>query len=385
MRRSLALLIIVSTRTVLTSAASRSDACGLSGPRASSGHQLLQHATNRLGVQNSPASYGSPGCPCIGLDRTSGTATSQGESSDSQAYPASVGAHCDAWDNRSCGQAKSTDPFCQAQTPMPWCFVDPCNCNVSSREHPAWQGLTWQGHPVYASAATCGSHSAEGKPSQPSLCKDPGRFLEELMGHANCKCIGIAGLSGNLSVNFSTESPFPADLGSSCQKWDEGRHPDCRGEDPPGWCHRQWCYVDPCSCSIEEPPKVSTYFPKATYGHKPLYYSYESCNSFDTFTFDSRSACVNQESEARCLALGGDPEDPEIRKCAWGGPEIKCLGKELLHVCQISDKTLSDWSWWSFNRGSVGDARTSKVTVGVTATLYLLLAMLFVCVVRGLM
>ena len=67
--------------------------------------------------------------------------------------------------------------------------------------------------------------------------------------------------------------------------------------------------------------QVSNYFPQASYDQKPLYYSYETCGSFDSFTLDSRSACVNQETEAKCLALGSDPDDPEERKCAWGGGE----------------------------------------------------------------
>ena len=28
-----------------------------------------------------------------------------------------------------------------------------------------------------------------------------------------------------------------------------------------------------------------------------------------------------EDTEAKCSALGADPDDPELRKCAWGGPE----------------------------------------------------------------
>lgn len=136
--------------------------------------------------------------------------------------------------------------------------------------------------------------------------------------------------------------------------------------------------MDPCACAISEPPKVSSYFPKVTYGKKPLYYSYETCGSFDTFTFDSRSACVNQETEAKCLGIGADPDDPELRKCAWGGPEIKCLGKELLHFCQVNDQTIQDWTWWSFSRGDVQRGHMGPAVV--TAGIYVLILLFFLMV-----
>jgi len=375
-RRSLVLLL-----TGFIVPVASTSTCGDAASPAASGRKLLQLAT-QLGVDASSSasviSRGAPGCPCIGLDQLSGTVKSGSRNWTSEAYPASIGAHCDIWD-KSC--RPSSDPSCRTES---WCFVDPCNCNVSSREHPKWQGLLWQGHPVYASAATC-TWSESSKEGGPLLSACGASQFKEDSGNAKCKCIGIAGLSGDLLVNVSNQQfRFPGDLGSSCRSWDHGRHPDCHKEEQPGWCQRQWCYVDPCTCNIEELPKVSTYFPRANYRKKALYYSYETCHSFDTFTYDSHSACVNQETEARCLALGGDPDNAEIRKCAWGGPEIKCLGKELLHVCQHGNETQSDRSWSSFNRESLGDARTSKVAFAVTTTVYAFLAMLFACVVRGL-
>lgn len=173
------------------------------------------------------------------------------------------------------------------------------------------------------------------------------------------------------------------DVGSRCSRWDDQPKGTCSKEDRPSWCGKNWCYVDPCACSISEPPKVSSYFPKASYGKKPLYYSYETCGSFDTFTFDSRSACVNQDTEAQCLSIGADPDDPELRKCAWGGPEIKCLGKELLHFCQVNDQTIQDWTWWSFSRGDVQKGHMGPTVV--TAAIYVLILLFFLMVLRGLL
>ena len=96
--------------------------------------------------------------------------------------------------------------------------------------------------------------------------------MQDLMGKFKCKCIGIAGLHGKLAVNISKQlqpscqfhqeckflhlaseriqtwkawqpcylkprSHYPADLGSSCNAWDDRRHPDCRSDEPPGWRH----------------------------------------------------------------------------------------------------------------------------------------------------
>ncbi|CAE7523760.1 unnamed protein product [Symbiodinium pilosum] len=364
-------LVLLLLAAVSSAAWTSRDVCELPGKVSGSIKLLqLQRQAQSHGVQASPqAVFGGAGCPCIGLDRISGTSKPPGANSEAS-YPADIGAHCDVWDNKSC-----REDSCQKM----WCFVNPCNCNMSSHEHPLWQGLAWQGHPVYASAATCNNQSSEGK--QPSVCEAVHK--EEVMGKPKCKCIGLSGLRGSLYINISRQlSEFPADLGSSCQAWDNERHPDCQGENQPGWCSRQWCYVDPCSCSVEEPPKVSAYFPRATYGNRPLYYSYETCNSPDTFTFDSHSACVNQETEAKCLALGGDPDDPEIRLGVvqrilvatdfLGFPifcnDNVCPGLEIVGSCQ----DLAYGTMYAKTASELRAAPTSKVkAVGVKLKRYL--------------
>ena len=116
------------------------------------------------------------------------------------------------------------------------------------------------------------------------------------MGNAKCKCIGIAGLSGDLRANISNQQPLaqkdevceyqlPAsDLRGFASRpiWapvakagtTDGIQTVRKQNSPAGameteraehtqwkWnlsvrCHRQWCYVDPCTCNIEELPKV---------------------------------------------------------------------------------------------------------------------------------
>lgn len=358
------------------------DICPVPGVTAATKLLQRQHA----GRPSRQINYGSPGCPCVGFDgldrQPNASNTSKGQVGNKSELM-SLGAHCDNW-TRPCKEES-----CEA-----WCFVDPCQCNVSNRPSAATERLSWQGHRLHASMETCKTESAKMSPStgtptkpangsmeRPAFCDT---FDQDQYGNEKCKCVGIEHLQGTVEIQVEGEMvEYPTDVGSHCGKWDDRPSGACGKEDRPSWCGKFWCYVDPCACAISEPPKVSTYFPKGSLGKKPLYYSYETCGSFDTFTFDSRSACVNQETEAKCLALGDDPDDPEIRKCAWGGPEIKCLGKELLHLCQVNDKTMEDWTWWSFSRGDVQRGHLGPAAL-VTGVIYGLVIFLFLMVLRGL-
>ena len=68
-----------------------------------------------------------------------------------------------------------------------------------------------------------------------------------------------------------------------------------------------------------------------------------------------REATVNQkkqpfqETEAKCLALGDDPDDPEIRKCAWGGPEpLSWIRNRLMRLAKVGDSTWMCFGSWIF-------------------------------------
>lgn len=325
---------------------------------------LLQKAARHRSAGGVRAvNYGLPGCLCVGVDGVKRTKRQE----------PFIGAHCDNW----------TGP-CKQEPCERWCFVDPCQCNVSSRESAATEQLTWEGRKLHLSEETC--HSPPPTRGAKGTSPSDGRFCnaydEESYGDRKCKCIGVEHLKGQVAVEVAGETAtYPADVGSRCAAWDAEPLSLCAREDAPSWCQKSWCYVDPCACAIAEPPKVSTYFPSASYRKRPLYYSYETCGAQDSFTPDSSKACVNQETEARCLSLGADPEDPELRKCAWGGPEIKCLGKELLHMCQVDEETLSHWSWWSFSYGDVGSQQLLGAVV--TSAVYVVILCLFIAVLRG--
>merc|ERR1719191_297123 len=105
-------------------------------------------------------------------------------------------------------------------------------------------------------------------------------------GSDDCKCIGIDGAPGVTKVAISEDetADYPSDTGASCRAWDSKQHPDCSGEDPPAWCHDEWCYVDPCKCKLDVSPKTSSYIPDATYQGRPVYYSYATCGFTDSWS-----------------------------------------------------------------------------------------------------
>jgi len=149
-------------------------------------------------------------------------------------------------------------------------------------------------------------------------------------GTSGCQCItSLIGALGQVNVTLSSRTLlYPADVGSRCETWDEGLHPDCKEGSLPDWCTQAWCYVDPTSCDGGSvPPETSAYQPEASFLGMPLYYSYATCRGSDSFTAtEHKGACVNQKSESDCTAQP---------KCAWAGSPGKCLGKNLVQRTEI--------------------------------------------------
>jgi len=255
-----------------------------------------------------------------------------------------------------------------------WCYVDPCNCHIKTlpKTSPYLPGATFQGKNIYYSYATCGGHDtftatrkeacvnqmkekdckaltkcawANGQCMGKDLVGVCKKKLDSVTyGDQKCRCIGIEHLLGEISVNAEKSflqipagqladikfpakvTKFPADAGATCQAWDDGRHPECVSKnetDRPEWCTQKWCYVDPCTCDMDVPPKQSKYLPGAVFQGIPVYYSYSTCGSVDTWTLGHhKNACVNQKSKEACVKQD---------TCDWVG--TKCLGKELVTDC----------------------------------------------------
>jgi len=230
------------------------------------------------------------------------------------AFPADLGARCEAWDDDHHPEChgKNKPAWCKEQ----WCFVDACNCNI-----PVLPKLTsyapdarYRGKPIFFSYATCGGEDTFSK------------VLPEV-GSPGCRCIGFDNIPGSTDIRIGKQVvSYPAEIGGTCRSWDADLHPECKKGEPESWCQHKWCYVDPCSCDLPEVPKVTMYLPEASFTGKSLYYSYETCGSPDTFTKKwNLEACVNQQDKERCEVL---KKEGGHNKCAWTG--TRCLGAELV-------------------------------------------------------
>merc|ERR1719162_1457980 len=120
----------------------------------------------------------------------------------------------------------------------------------------------------------------------------------ETMGNDACKCIGI-NLNGSFPLKVENDTvEYPAKAGSYCEAWDDNRYPGCESYKSPDWCSSKWCYVDPCTCSLQTPPKKSV--TSFMWQGKPLYWSYATCGGKDTFSEGNDKACVNKKEEDGC-------------------------------------------------------------------------------------
>jgi len=279
-------------------------------------------------------------CRCIGIDELEGETIATLKDGSKVPYPADLGGRCEAWDLKKhpkCEES-SSEPWCKQK----WCYVDPCKCkNVGSLPKPSiyLKGAQYKGKPVHFSYATCGgkdsySSEKEKKKTEQDIAKTCAVKVDSSKwGAENCQCIGISPQPGTTKVNIKDKMvAFPADTGAVCNAWEKENHPECDSDDAPDWCSQEWCYVDPCSCKLPTPPKTSSYLPGSTYQGKPIYYSYATCGGEDSWTSGNKKACVNQKTHAAC---------EDVDKCSWTGKE--CLGKELVNVCGLDDKSAS-WS-----------------------------------------
>jgi len=277
-------------------------------------------------------SYGSEQCPCVGIDELEGDTMALVKKGEKRVpYAADLGARCEAWDSSDHPKCSgdSGESWCEQK----WCYVDPCNCDIPVLPKPASYipGAEYQGKPVFFSYATCGgADSYTGKENKNN--GKTAKLIEKTCaidvdakkwGEEDCRCVGIGPQPGTTKVNIKDKMvDFPADTGATCTAWEQDNHPDCQGDDAPDWCSKAWCYVDPCKCKLAVSPKTSSYLPEGNYQGKPVYYSYATCGSDDSYSAGDKKACVNQKTTKGCA---------KFDKCAWTGTE--CLGKELVTVC----------------------------------------------------
>jgi len=146
------------------------------------------------------------------------------------------------------------------------------------------------------------------------------------IGSSACKCVGFNGVEGELHAKLQNEAvTLSPDLGAHCEAWDKTLHPACLDNTGGKWCSQKWCFVDPCTCELDVPPKTSSYVTGGLFHGRTLYFSYATCGGKDLYTAKHLpDACVNQDSKEKCKALN---------KCAWDGQAKACFGKELVGTC----------------------------------------------------
>jgi len=278
--------------------------------------------------------FGHEKCQCVGIDNIEGTTeTTAGP------YPADLGARCEAWDKDQHADCKSANPpkWCADA----WCYVDPCKCDIEvmPKVSSYLPDAQYQGKSVYYSYASCGStdqwtsenaDKACVNQKDAASCKGLSRCAwsdehkkcggKELMGVCNkpiqdfkwgqpeCRCIGIDGQGGTTKMKLGEGKfkDYPADTGATCEAWDKTNHPDCAGPNAPEWCIHRWCFVDPCSCELDQgdgsssPPKSSYYLPEATFQGKPLFYSYNTCGGQDVYADEEKIKKAAQKQDEVC-------------------------------------------------------------------------------------
>jgi len=239
--------------------------------------------------------YGQSPCPCVGIDNLRGYSAATLDDNHVM-YTLEAGASCAAWDS-------GMHPDCMGAAPpqwcmQKWCYVDPCKCNLDTLPKMTQMmigpepAVKYQGLPAYWSYQTCGgidyytgsmskdacvmqkdAYKCSTNPKcawdgkrcggkeavQGCLTKDT---LDPFTyGEQDCRCIGLGGRGpgkAHMFIDESTKAHYPPDVGSVCKAWEADVHPDCKGgvSPRPSWCDAKWCFVDPCSCTVDVPPKV---------------------------------------------------------------------------------------------------------------------------------
>jgi len=217
----------------------------------------------------------------------------------------------------------------------PWCYVDPCTCNG-----PAFsQSDNFIGMPLFYSYEACGSADGYNVAKCPAITdkaacdeedecvfengacgvdtgdnRDIGR-CQSKQGNGRCSCIGsnLQPKTDAGMVETASLGSYPADYGAQCTAHAEPGVDSCSGAYPADWCMSAWCYVDPCDCDAADIGASDYFTVETTSNGLPLFYSYATCGSEDTYT------CVGF-GEDKCTA------DPD---CEWTGGECKASSAGL--------------------------------------------------------
>lgn len=169
-------------------------------------------------------------------------------------------------------------------------------------------------------------------------------------GDSECPCIGFDNIEGSITLSYDKERPeeskvqYPADLGSRCEKWEDGRHPDCMPGGFPGpgkgWCNQAWCLVDPCNCRIPVRPEPFQLSPETRFRGRQLHYSYATCATTATKDLFRDVLPVIGNTGCRCVGFTDIPGTTEVNWKGRNGEANQTVEypAELGGACQTWDE-----------------------------------------------
>jgi len=299
----------------------------------------------------------------------------------STAYPPDAGTFCEAWDDgryeddcKPGGSPGQGHAWCAAK----WCFVDPCNCAMADKSKFFDGKMQYHGRPVYFSYATCGDDTSQhgsklveqkdftkqcqlqvveercaaqgreafcvwtGKEcierSLQETCKTQSEDSTSDFGHAACRCVNVAVEGGHemeLESEFASASTEAShdDVGGRCKSWEAvGVGLTCAGkpEDPPA-CKSRWCFVDPCTCPLENFPAISDR--SLTVRGVPAHLSYAACGSVRPPDAKLANSCTGLKDYMSC-------HENATMACVWDVD--RCVKETILKQCKLANEPGSD-------------------------------------------
>ncbi len=175
------------------------------------------------------------------------------------------------------------------------------------------------------------------------------RFGKEVVeflpaGRPTCPCVsqypeGVPTDDDGLSMTIDGQVyQYPAGYGlETCARHDKNMIPSCSGENPPPFCDRTWCYVDPDNCDSVEPSTEGQYI-WTDYPGQEYPYSYETCGSKNLYVdFIDEDSGVDEESDGG--GLTGDNIQTIVLSSNWA-PDFEADDRpESVFIC--GDETYS--------------------------------------------
>eukprot|EP00440_Ansanella_granifera_P008496 gb/GFBE01009203.1/.p1 GENE.gb/GFBE01009203.1/~~gb/GFBE01009203.1/.p1 ORF type:complete len:484 (+),score=88.79 gb/GFBE01009203.1/:1-1452(+) len=291
-----------------------------------------------------------PGCTCISLGKTP-DADGMVNTVSMGKYPADYGSQCGAQQepgSSSCTNLTTGNPLPADQQaswcPSPWCWVDPCTCDLSDLAVTNITTTTYFDDVArYYSYSNCGGQDSYSStvgntgnsmtPTCPNGEFDPeGDCVQKMDNEAEkITCTDPWAVGGKCVQPPNMTKTYPANYGEGCRVHPEPGNSDCSNADgtpkapadQAAWCTKPWSYVNPCTCTASDMARSTYFYPKL------LFYSTSACGAADLFT--------SAEMKSNDTADAGCPSPPP--PAAMQNPPRFPRSKPVSQQCQCIDVT----------------------------------------------